>query len=448
MVVGEFSQEADVVVIGGGPAGYSAAFRAAELGQSVAIVDARAALGGVCLHQGCIPSKMLLHIAETKTRAISVSHAGVVFDEPRIDLDRMRAAISEAIERLGKGLASTAKGLGVEVFQGQARFDDSRNITIANGNITRVRFKRAIIATGGRPIELPALPFSDEKVWSPWDALALERVPKTLAVVGSNYNAVELATIYQALGSEVTLLCPDDDLLPTADADLKRPLMKVLKASMKAIEMNVALDGLDVGGYERVIVALGHRPSHDGLHLERTDVKCDEAGFITVDEQMRTKDPRIFGVGDVTGGVMLANTAIHQGRVAAEVIAGWNSALDVRAVCHTVYTNPQLAWCGITEQQSKEQRPDVTIAKFRWGGSGRAVGMNEADGMTKLICEPDTGMILGAGFVGPSAVDLVGEAALAIEMGATAEDLAETMHPHPSLCETVRDSAILTGIES
>jgi dihydrolipoamide dehydrogenase len=457
MVVGEFTQEADLLVIGGGPGGYSAAFRAVELGVRTILVDDRASLGGVCLHSGCVPSKTLLHIAETIELAERAAQFGVQYEKPRIDLDAMRSWVNQSRDTLAKGLAEQAKKLGVEVLQGRATFEDSRHVRIAGEGATvaggRVRFRRAIIAAGSSAVAHPALPFG-EHVMTPEDAMELRSVPKRLLIVGSDYMAVELASIYAALGNSVTLTDEGERLLPEADADLVRPLEKRLSQRLAHLGCGMTIrnaKGLKItfsgenapkdNTFDAAIVAIGRKPNLAGLNMEKTQAKLDERGFIQVNEQMRTDDPRIFAAGDVTGCPLLADHAMLQGRIAADVVAGRESALDRRAFANVVFTNPQVAWCGLTEEAATRQAAPHAVVKVPWGASGRAVGMGRTDGMTKIIYERDTKLLLGVGIVGVNAVELIGEAALAIEMGAVLDDLAGTIHPHPTLCEMIHEAA-------
>lgn len=458
MVVGEFTQETDVVVIGGGPAGYSCAFRAAELGVKVAIVDPRGELGGVCLHDGCVPSKTLLHIAEIIHQARQAQSFGVTFGKPKIDEHGVRDWVEKTVHRLAGGLEALAKKHGVERVQGTARFEDGRHLAVRNGSIARIRFRRAVIATGAIARAHPALPLDGESVLTPQQAVHIREVPKALLVLGSDYMAVELATAYAALGSKVTLVDETERVLPQADGDLTRPLMKGLVERLEAVAMQTTVAAVkeDRGGlhvsfegasapkparFDRVIVAIGQEPNSAELSLSKTQVKCDEHGCVRVNEQMRTSDPRIFAVGDVTGAPMLADRALQQGRVCGEVLAGWNSVDDSRTVPFAVFSDPQIAWCGIMEEQARAQGLQHEVARIPWGASGRAVGMGRHEGVTKIIFDPDTKLVLGVGICGPNSCELISEGALAIEMGAVLTDLASTIHPHPTLSELIADAA-------
>ncbi len=458
MVVGEFTQEVDLAVIGGGPGGYAAAFRAAELGVESVIIDPRDSLGGVCLHEGCVPSKTLLHIAETIRNGERAKQFGVTYGPPTIDRDAIRTWLDKARSTLSKGLAAQAKKLNVEHLQGEANFEDARRVNVVGGSVPRVRFRRALIATGSRPIEQSALPFDDERILTPGRGLDIETIPEKLLVIGGGYMAVEMSLVYRALGSKVTLVHEGKAWLPAVDTDLSRNVMRQLAGDLEHAALETTVDDADLSGkavhitfagknppktteFDRVIVALGQRANTDKLNLDRTGVTLDEDGFIRVDDQLRTTDPRLYAVGDVTGGPLLADFALAQGRVAAESIANWNTALDVRAVPVTIFTDPQIAWCGLTERQARAEGVSHEIVKLPWGASGRAVGMGRTDGLTKIIYDPDTKMILGVGLVGTGAAEMIGEGALAVEMGAELDDLAGTLHPHPTMNELIADAA-------
>ncbi len=455
MVVGEFTQETDLLIVGGGPAGYSAAFRAAELGVQTIIVDSRNALGGVCLHSGCVPSKTLLHIAETIGLAEHAAEFGVKYAKPKIDLTAIRAWKEKTVSKLATGLESLCKKHGVERIQGQAHFEDSKNAALLDASIPRVRFRRALIATGSHPKAHPSVPFDGKHILTPGEALTLNDVPESLLIFGGDYMAVELATIFTAIGSKVTLVHEGERLLPDADADLVRPLVKRLESQLAGLHIGVNVGRAEVTGgavrisvqspkplkFDRVIVTAGHIGNTHPLQLEKTKTQRDADGFITVDAQMHTADPRIFAAGDVTGPPLLADRALHQGRIAAEVIAGHNSLFDARTVPTAIFTDPQLAFCGITEQQATSRGETVAITRMPWGASGRAVGMGRSEGLTKLIYDPHSQLVLGIGLVGPQACEMIAEAALAIEMGATLTDIAATIHPHPTMSELLSDAA-------
>lgn len=466
MVVGEMVQEVELVVVGGGPGGYTAALRAAELGIKTLLVDAQPKLGGVCLNMGCIPSKSLLHAAEVINGAKHAAKIGVQFGAPRVELDTLRSWKQGVIDKLAQGIAGMCKSAGVEVVTGKAIFDDSRSLRIdrSGESAIRVKFKHAIVATGSRPTKLPRLfkkeeDMQSDRILDSTTALDLKDVPKSLLVVGGGYIGLEMGTVYAALGSEVTVVEMTDGLLPGADRDLVRPLATRLTEDFKAIYLNTKVTGLKVVGsqveadlegkdvpanakFDRVLIAVGRQPNTDDIGLENTKVEIDKFGFIGVDEAMRTADKRIFAIGDVSGQPMLAHRAMRQGMVAAEVLANRPSAYDNRAVPAVVFTEPELAWCGITETEAKAEGKEVSVAKFPWSASGRAMTLGEPVGTTKIIFCPETSRVLGVGMVGPRAGDLISEAVLAMEMGAVLEDLIVTIHPHPTLSETVMEAAM------
>ncbi|MHC5004725.1 MAG: dihydrolipoyl dehydrogenase [Planctomycetota bacterium] len=458
MVVGEFTQETKLLVIGGGPGGYTAAFRAADLGIATMVVDPRPTLGGVCLYEGCVPSKTLLSVAETLRNAQRADRFGVHFGQPRLDFDQLREWVQQTVSTLGKGLASQQRRHGVERVEGMAHLEDDQHAVVPGARVSRIKFRRVIVATGSAPIEHHALPFDGERVLRPAEAMSLRTLPKRLLVVGSGYMTVEMASIYAALGSRVSLISPGDSLVPGADADLLRPLQRGLRDTLRHVGTGTDVasadfrdDGVhvtfsgsrapDTSTFDAVIVSIGQRPTMDGLGLERLDVACDDNGFIVVDEQLRTSNPRIMAVGDLTGPPLLADKAIHQGRVAAEVVAGWGAAFDARVIPMVVFTDPQIAWCGLTESEAADDDVQVEVRKIPWGASGRATGMGRSDGLTKIIYEPDTKIILGLGIVGPGACEMIAEGCLAIEMGAELSDLSQTIHPHPTMSELVSDVA-------
>jgi len=458
MVVGEFTQEVELIVIGGGPGGYSAAFRAAELGVETVIVDSEPSLGGVCLHRGCVPSKTLLHIAEVIHAAKRATQFGVRFSDPAIDTDDVRAWVQKARDTLARGLASQAKKCGVEVLHGRASFEDARRLNVVGGSVPRIRFRRALIATGSTPIEHEQLPFGHARVWTPSEALELPMIPERLLIVGCDYMAVEFATLYSAFGSKVTLVTDSQRILPDVDDDLTRPFLRTLKSMVQELAVETRIDGsaleddgltIECAGantlknttFDAAIVAIGQSANSESLQLDRTKATVDDRGFIKVDDELRTTDPRLFAVGDVTGGPLLADYALAQGRIAGEVIAGWKAGLDVHAVPVTIFSDPQIAWCGLTERRAKAESIPHEIAKIPWGASGRAVGMGRTDGMTKIVYDPDAKIVLGVGLVGPHAAEMISEGALAVEMAAELDDIAGTIHPHPTMSELIADAA-------
>ena len=459
MVMGEFSQESDVVVIGGGPGGYAAAFRAADLGFDVTLVDQEKRLGGVCLKRGCIPSKALLHVSQLLYDTRQAEALGLKFGAPDIDLDGVRDFKNRVVSRLTGGLDHLAEKRGVQVLQARAAFESSNVVRLEGGEISKLEFEHAIIATGSSPIALPDMEFS-ARVMSSREALQLVDVPEHLLVVGGGYVGLEIGSVYAALGSDVTVVEMLDRLLPQADADLARPLIRRIKKSFAAVhtETKVAAveeedDGVKVTfkgdmdepeqRFDRVLIAVGRGPNSEHLGLENTRVEVDDRGFIQVDDQQRTADEQILAVGDVVGGMLLAHKAMREGKVAAEVIAGEPAAFDVRAIPAVVYTDPSVAWAGLTEREARAQEREINVSRFPWRASGRALTMEAPEGLTKIIVDPETETVLGFGIVGRNAGEMIAEGALAVEMGAVAEDVALTMHAHPTLSETEGEVAEL-----
>jgi dihydrolipoamide dehydrogenase len=455
--MGELPVEAEVLVIGGGPGGYAAAFRAADLGLDVTLVTDEPQLGGVCLLRGCIPSKTLLSLTELMAMAEAASARGICFGKPSIDLQAIRAWKDQVVEQLAAGLTSLCKQRGVRLVQGRARFSGVDTVHLDNAEIHSLTFEHGIIATGSRPIPLPDTPFTD-RIMESGKALELEDVPKKLLVVGGGYVGLELGIVYASLGSQVTLIEMTDRLLPTADADLVTPLARrvqdlfagvyfktrVTTVKQEKARVRVAFEGqaaLSKTPYDRVLVAIGRQPNTDNLGLKSAGVQVDAQGYVVVDRHRRTTNERLFAIGDVAGGMLLAHKAMYEGRIAAEVIAGQRAAFDARAIPAVVYTDPQIAWCGLTENDARAQDLQVKVGRFPWKASGRATSIGVTDGFTKLIMDPASHQVLGMGVVGPHA-----EGVLAVEMGAMAQDVALTIHPHPTLSETVGEAAdILLG---
>jgi dihydrolipoamide dehydrogenase len=454
--MGDLVVEVDVAVVGGGPGGYSAAFRCAELGLETVVIDAGKRLGGACLFEGCIPSKALLHVAALIEDAERARELGVDFGEPRVSLDPLRKWKSErVIGRLARGLASVAKARSVDVIGGRAVFESSRELRVEGDEPQKVRFKHAIVATGSAPARLPGLSVAGDRVIDSTAALELAEIPERLLVIGGGYIGLELGQVYAALGSQVTLVEMTDGLLPGVDKALVQPLArrceklfskillgtKVTSLSEKGSAVEARFGADDVQTFDRVLVAVGRRPASDGLGLEHTRAGVDARGFVTVDERCRTADPAIYAVGDVTGEPMLAHRAMRQGKVAAEVIAGRPAAFDNVVVPAVVFTDPEVAWCGLTESEAARDGRAVKIAKREWAASGRALTLGRSDGLTKIIADADTGRVLGVGIVGPGAGELIAEGALAVETAMTVEDLAVTIHTHPTLSETLMEAA-------
>jgi dihydrolipoyl dehydrogenase len=456
MVMGDLVTEVDVAVLGGGPGGYSAAFRCAEVGLETVVVDAGKRLGGACLYEGCIPSKALLHVAAVIGEAERAKEFGLDFGEPRITLDPLRKWKTErVVGRLSRGLASVAKAKGVQVVGGVGAFEDSRSIRVGGDEPQVLRFKHAIIATGSLPSRVPGLDLAGERIMDSTAALEVSEIPERLLVIGGGYIGLELGQVYAALGSRVTVVEMTDGLLPGADRDLVQPLARRCEKMFAAIHLKSKVNALAESGgtieariegqepqaFDRVLVAVGRRAVSDKLGLEATRVKVGERGVIAVDERCRTADPHIYAVGDVTGDPMLAHRAMRQGKVAAEVIAGRPSAFDNAAVPAVVFTDPEVAWCGLMEAEAAAKDRAVKVAKFQWAASGRAATIGRSDGLTKLIVDAESGRLIGAGIVGPGAGELIAEAALAIETAVTAEDLALTIHTHPTLSESLMEAA-------
>ncbi|HXL46984.1 MAG TPA: dihydrolipoyl dehydrogenase [Candidatus Binatia bacterium] len=454
--MGDLVVEVDVAVVGGGPGGYSAAFRCAELGLETVVVDAGKRLGGACLFEGCIPSKALLHVAALIEDAERARELGVDFGEPRVSLDPLRKWKSErVVGRLARGLASVAKAKSVEVIGGRAVFESSRELRIEGDEPQKVRFKHAIVATGSAPAGLPGLALTSDRLLDSTGALELPEVPERLLVIGGGYIGLELGQVYAALGSNVTLVEMTDGLLPGVDRALVQPLARRCEKLFKTIRLGTKVaslvekgsalearfDGGETETFDRVLVAVGRRPASAGLGLERTRASADARGFVPVDDRCRTADPAIYAVGDVTGEPMLAHRAMRQGKVAAEVIAGRPAAFDNVVVPAVVFTDPEVAWCGLTEAEATREGRAVRVAKREWAASGRALTLGRSDGLTKVIADAETGRVLGAGIVGPGAGELIAEAALAIETAMTVEDLAATIHTHPTLSESLMEAA-------
>jgi dihydrolipoamide dehydrogenase len=455
MVMGDLVREVDVAVVGGGPGGYAAAFRCADLGLETVVVDAGARLGGACLFEGCIPSKALLHVAAVLAEAERAREFGVDFGEPRISLDPLRKWKSErVVGKLARGLAAVARGKGVEVVGGRATFEDSRSLRVAGDEPQKIWFRHAIVATGSRPAPLPGVAVTGDRVLDSTAALELPDVPERLLVVGGGYVGLELGQVYAALGSKVSLVEATDGLLPGVDRDLVQPLARRCEKVFLAIHLGTTVsdlrevpDGVQVSfagktaTFDRVLVAVGRRPHTAGLGLETTRARVDGRGFVEVDERGHTADPHLWAVGDVTGEPLLAHRALRQGKVAAEAIAGRPAAFDNVAVPAVVFTDPEVAWCGFTEQAAIAAGRPVTVAKVAWAASGRAATLGRADGLTKLVVDPDTRRVLGVGLSGPGAGELIAEGVLAVESAMLADDVALTIHAHPTLSETLMEAA-------
>ena len=455
MVMGDLVREVDVVVVGGGPGGYSAAFRCAELGLETVVVDASRRLGGACLWEGCIPSKALLHVSAVLGEVERAKEFGVDFGEPRIALDALRKWKAErVVGKLARGLAGVAKAKGVEIVGGRGVFEDSRALRVEGDEPQKIRFKHAVVATGSAPSPLPGAALASDRVMDSTGALELSDLPERLLVIGGGYIGLELGQVYAALGSKVVLVEMTDGLLPGIDRDLVQPLARQCEKLFVKIRLDTTVTSLretgsgiearfggDTVAFDRVLVAVGRRAVSADLGLETTRVRPDARGVIAVDERCRTADPHIWAVGDVTGEPMLAHRAMRQGKVAAEAIAGRPAAFDNVVVPAVVFTDPEVAWCGLTESEATRAGRPVRLAKFPWAASGRAATLGRSDGLTKLIVDPDTRRVLGIGIVGPGAGELIAEGAVAVETALTVEDLAVTIHAHPTLSETLMEAA-------
>jgi dihydrolipoamide dehydrogenase len=454
------NQTTEVLVLGAGPGGYTAAFRAADLGKKVVLVDREPALGGVCLNVGCIPSKALLHAARVIAETREMSENGVSFGPPKIDLGRLRAWKDGVVGRLTGGLATLARQRNVTTIRGYGRFTSPRELAVelAEGGAVSVGFEHAIIAAGSEAITLPFIPASDPRVIDSTGALEVEEVPGRLLVIGGGIIGLEMATVYHELGAQITVVELLDQLIPGADRDVVAPLAKrvarlyenvFLRTRVTGVEARpdglvVSFDGAKAPAtdtFDRILVAVGRRPNGSLIGAERAGVAVDPSGFIPVSKQMRTSVPHVFAIGDLVGQPMLAHKAMHEAKVAAEVIAGKNSFFDARAIPSVAYTDPEVAWAGVTENEAKAAGVAYGKGVFPWAASGRSLTLGRSEGITKVLFDEATGRIIGCGITGPSAGDLIAEAVLAIEMGADAADIGLTIHPHPTLSETVAMAA-------
>jgi dihydrolipoamide dehydrogenase len=457
--------KAEIVVLGGGPGGYTAAFRAADLGKQVVLIERYPVLGGVCLNVGCIPSKALLHMALVIHEAEEFGENGISFGKPKIDLDKVRAWKASVTKTLNDGLAGLIKQRKITLVQGFGKFISANTISVENeqGAITTVQFDQAIIAAGSHPTKIPSFPYDDPRLMDSTDALELKQIPKKLLIVGGGIIGLEMATVYHALGSEISVVELMDQIIPGCDKDLVTPLFRRIKKQYKNIwleskvtSIQAQSKGLKVSFegkgapeselFDSVLVAVGRRPNGKIIAAEQAGVNVDEQGFIAVDKQQRTNVSHIFATGDIVGNPMLAHKAAHEGKVAAEVAAGHKAAFDALTIPNVAYTDPEIAWMGLTENQAKQQGIEYDKAAFPWAASGRSLSIGRKEGVTKLICEKGTGRVLGAGIVGTNAGELIAEAVLALEMGADAEDVGLSIHPHPTLSETLGFAAeMITG---
>ena len=450
-----------IAVVGGGPGGYAAAFLAADLGMKVTLIDPEVNPGGVCLYRGCIPSKALLHVAKLIEESHQAKNWGIEFADPKIDLARLRSWKESVVKKLTGGLGQLSKQRSVKYVQGRASFESSNTLRVAKGNggEESLSFDRIIIATGSRPAVVPSLKIDSPRMMDSTGALDLQDIPKSLLVVGGGYIGLELGSVYAALGTRVTVVEMLSGLLPGADRDLVLPLHKRLEKAFEGILLNTTVkslkeekngiratfEGKDVKEkekvFDRVLVSVGRKPNSEISGLDKTRVQVNQRGFIQVNNQLQTDDPSIFAIGDVVGEPMLAHKASHEGRTAVEVIAGHKYTFEPNAIPAVVFTDPEVAWAGLTETQAQAEGRQIKVAKFPWGASGRAVTIDRTEGMTKMLIDPETERVLGVGIVGPGAGELIAEGVLAIEMAALAGDLELTIHPHPTLSETVMEAA-------
>jgi dihydrolipoamide dehydrogenase len=449
----------EILVLGAGPGGYTAAFYAADRGKKVTLVEQNPRLGGICLNVGCIPSKALLHATEVLREAKESGNRGIEFGAAKVNLDQLRAWKESILEKLGQGIKGLAQRRGVQVVQGRGHFEDSQTLRVETSEGQKfIRYEKAIIAVGSKPAMPSAFDLGNKRIMTSTEALEVQDIPQDLLVVGGGYIGMELGTVYAALGSNVVVLEALPSILTGVDADLVRPVSRVAQKAFKEVRVNTKVLKMSTAGkrikvtmqldkeqreelYDRVLVSVGRSPNYTDLGLENTRVTKDDKGFIQCNPQQQTEDPNIYAIGDVNGGVLLAHRAAKEGKIAVEAIMGEHSAFEDIVIPAVVYTNPEVAWCGLTETEAKQRGIDVRISKFSWGASGRALTFDRPDGLTKLIIEPESERVLGVGIVGVGAGELISEGVLAVEMGATARDIADSVHPHPTLSETLMEAA-------
>jgi len=449
----------EIVVVGAGPGGYTAAFYAADNGKKVTLVEQSPRLGGICLNVGCIPSKALLHATEILREAKESATRGIEFGAAQINLDQLRSWKNSILEKLGQGIKGLAQKRGVQMIHGRGHFEDSQTLRVETSEGQKfIRYEKAIIAVGSKPAMPSAFDLGNKRIMTSTEALEIEDIPRDLLVVGGGYIGMELGTVYAALGSNVVVLEALPSILTGVDPDLVRPVTRIAQKAFKEIRVNTKVLKMATAGkqikvttqkdkeqreelYDRVLVSVGRAPNYSDLGLENTQVTKNDKGFIQCNPQQQTDDPNIYAIGDVNGGALLAHRASKEAKIAVESILGHASAFDDVIIPAVVYTNPEVAWCGLTESEAKDKGIDVNVSKFSWGASGRALTLDRPDGLTKLLVEPETERILGVGIVGVGAGELISEGVLAVEMGATARDIADSVHPHPTLSETLMEAA-------
>jgi dihydrolipoamide dehydrogenase len=449
----------EILVLGAGPGGYAAAFYAADKGKQVILVEQNPRLGGICLNVGCIPSKALLHATAILREVEDSAQRGIEFGKPSVDLDKLRSWKESILDKLGQGIKTLSQQRKIQLVHGRGHFEDSQTLRVETAEGQKfIRYEKAIIAVGSKPTMPSAFDLGNKRVMTSTEALELPDVPQDLLVVGGGYIGMELSTVYAALGSNVVVVEALPSILTGVDADLARPVMRAARKSLKEIRVNAKVLKMATAGkqikvtmevdkqrqeelYDRVLVAIGRSPNYTDLGLQNTKVTKDDKGFVHCNAQQQTADPHIYAIGDINGGALLAHRATKEGKIAVEAMLGEASAFDNIVIPAVVYTDPEVAWCGLTESEAKARNVEVKVAKFLWGASGRALTLDRPDGLTKLIIEPETERILGVGIAGAGAGELIGEGVLAVEMGATARDIADSVHPHPTLTETLMEAA-------
>ena len=454
------NKHTDILVIGSGPGGYAAAFRAADLGREVTLVDKDPTLGGVCLNRGCIPSKTLLHIAKVLEEAESLKKMGVTFTKPTIDIDLVRDWKNKVVSQLSSGIGQMAKARKVNTIQAEATFLSDNEVQLkSESSIETITFDHCVVASGSSSSIIPGIPFDNENVLTSKTALDLKKIPESLLVIGGGYIGLEMGTVFSALGSSVSVAEFLPNLLPGADPDLVKPLARKLKKEFSEIHLSTKITKVEQAKsgvmdvtmekngeeitkqYEQVLVSVGRKPNTEKMGVDKTNIKVNEQGFISVDKYQKTSVKNIFAIGDIVGNPMLAHKATHEGKVAAEVICGLPAAFDAKAIPAVIFTDPEIAWVGVTETEAKESGIPYEKGEFPWAASGKSLALGRNEGRTKILFDKDTKRTIGVGIVGPNAGDLISEGALAIEMGADAEDISLTVHPHPTLGETFANAA-------